>query len=159
MTCARRGVSLEHRTHRPVKFQSFLLLGTSFATVEDAAHRADVRNCAQRHRPVAFATEGLRLPCPVLRLQLRNPGSLEEEPSCGAQPAQIIQLTVSLAMRAQPLQNFLTGSKTQDSRWFTAKRDVLLLLLQPTCDRFRCSGPACGTEKGTKDPFVRRIHG
>src|SRR5262245_34354903 len=59
--CTRRGVSLEQRTHRTVMFQSFLLLGTSFATVEDAAHRTDARNCAQRHRPVAFATEGLRL--------------------------------------------------------------------------------------------------
>jgi hypothetical protein len=29
--------------------------------VEDAAHGTDARNCAQRHRPVAFATEGLRL--------------------------------------------------------------------------------------------------
>src|SRR5262249_6653280 len=36
-------------------------LGTSFATVEDVAHRTDARNCARRHRPVAFATEGLRL--------------------------------------------------------------------------------------------------
>src|SRR5262245_13785722 len=62
MTCARRGVSLEQRTHRPVMFQScFVLLGTSFATVEDAAYRTDARNCAQRHRPVAFAAEGLRL--------------------------------------------------------------------------------------------------
>src|SRR5262249_31417179 len=45
----------------PVMFQVFLLLGTSFATVEDAAHRTDARSCAQRHRPVAFDTEGLRL--------------------------------------------------------------------------------------------------
>src|SRR5262245_21260062 len=61
MTCARRGMSLEQRTHRPVMFQVFLLLGTSFATVEDAAHRTDARNYIQRHRPVAFATVGLRL--------------------------------------------------------------------------------------------------
>src|SRR5262249_25877064 len=42
-------------------FQVFLLLCTSFAAFEDAAHRTDARNCAQRHRPVAFVTEGLRL--------------------------------------------------------------------------------------------------
>jgi hypothetical protein len=54
-------VSLEQRTRRTVMFKVLLLLGTSFATAEDAAHRTDVRNCAQRHRPVAFATEGLRL--------------------------------------------------------------------------------------------------
>src|SRR5262245_48051667 len=43
-------------------FQSVVLLfGTSFAPAEDAAHRTDARNCAQRHRPVAFATKGLRL--------------------------------------------------------------------------------------------------
>src|SRR5262249_4046670 len=32
-------MSLEQRTHRTVMFQSLLLLGTSFATVEDAAYR------------------------------------------------------------------------------------------------------------------------
>src|SRR5262245_60549007 len=61
MTCAGRGVSLEQRTHRPVMLQSFFVTGTSLATVEDPAHRTDLRNCAQRHRPVAFAAEGLRL--------------------------------------------------------------------------------------------------
>ncbi len=61
MTYARRGVSLEQRTHRPVMVQSFLLLGTSFGAVEDAAPRINARNCAQKHRRVAFATEGLRL--------------------------------------------------------------------------------------------------
>ena len=63
MTYARRGVSLEQRTHRTVMFQSFLLLDTSFATVEDAAHRTDARKCAPRHRPVAFATEACALSC------------------------------------------------------------------------------------------------
>src|SRR5215510_1327035 len=62
MTCARRGVSLEQRTHRPVMFQSFFCyLALRSQQLEDAAHRADARNCAQRHRPVAFVTEGLRL--------------------------------------------------------------------------------------------------
>src|SRR5262249_19501251 len=52
VTCARRGMSLEQRTHRTVMFQSLLLLGTSFATVEDAAHHTDARNCAQRRDPL-----------------------------------------------------------------------------------------------------------
>src|SRR5262245_14821182 len=75
MTCAGRGVSLKQRTHRPVMFSKvFLLLGTSFATVEDAAHRTDACNCAQRHRPVAFAaTEGLRLVlCFAFNCGIRN---------------------------------------------------------------------------------------
>src|SRR5215471_20818303 len=61
MTCAGRGVSLEQRTHRPVMFQSFFVTWHFVRGVEDAAHRTDARDCAQRHRPVAFATEGLRL--------------------------------------------------------------------------------------------------
>jgi hypothetical protein len=61
MTYAERGVSLEQRTHRTVMFQSYLLLGTPFATVEDSAHRTAAHNFAQRHRPIAFAAEGLRL--------------------------------------------------------------------------------------------------
>src|SRR5215475_11457003 len=73
MICAGRGVSLEQRTHRPVMFQSFLLLGTWFATLEDAAHRTDARNCAQRHRPCCVRYERLA-PCPVLRLQLPESG-------------------------------------------------------------------------------------
>src|SRR5215471_15498449 len=32
MTCARRGVSLEQRTHRPLMFQSFLLLSQRLRT-------------------------------------------------------------------------------------------------------------------------------
>src|SRR5262245_492036 len=81
MTCARRGVSLEQRTHRPVMFQScFVSLGTSFATVDDAAHRTDARNCAQRHRPVAFATEGLRLVlCFAFNCRIRAESKLPEE--------------------------------------------------------------------------------
>ena len=62
MTYAERGVSLEtaNAQNRNVS-KSFLLLGTSFATVEDSAHRTAARNFAQRHRPIAFAAEGLRL--------------------------------------------------------------------------------------------------
>ena len=64
--------------HRPVMFQSFLLFGTSFATAEDAAHHTDARNCAQRHRPVAFATEGLRLVlCFALNCGIRHKSEIE----------------------------------------------------------------------------------
>src|SRR5215813_3344212 len=55
MTCAGRGVSLEQRTHRPVMFQSVFVTWHFVGGVEDAAHRTDARNCAQTHRPVAFA--------------------------------------------------------------------------------------------------------
>ena len=41
--------------------KSFLLPGTPFATVKDPAHCTAARNLAQRHRPIAFAAEGLRL--------------------------------------------------------------------------------------------------
>jgi len=42
-------------------FQSLFVTWNFVGGVEDAAHRTDARNCAQRHRPVAFAAEGLRL--------------------------------------------------------------------------------------------------
>ena len=62
ITYAERGVSLEtaNAQNRNVS-KSFLLLGTLFATVEDSAHRTAAGNYAQRHRPIAFAAEGLRL--------------------------------------------------------------------------------------------------
>ena len=41
--------------------RSFFLLSTPSTTVEDSAHRTAVGNLAQRHRPIAFAAEGLRL--------------------------------------------------------------------------------------------------
>jgi hypothetical protein len=58
-----RGVSLEQRTHGPVMFQSFLLLGTSPATVEGAAHRTDARNCAQRPGPLRSLRKACALSC------------------------------------------------------------------------------------------------
>src|SRR5215510_12242623 len=61
MTCSGRGVSLEQRTHRPVVSQSFVVTWHFVRGLEDAAHCNDARNCAQRYRPVAFATEGLRV--------------------------------------------------------------------------------------------------
>jgi hypothetical protein len=42
-------------------FQSFFVTWHFVRGVEDAPHRTDARNYDQRHRPVAFATEGLRL--------------------------------------------------------------------------------------------------
>src|SRR5262249_27874903 len=80
MTWAGRGVSLERGTHGPIMFQSFVDFAPSLATVEDAAHRTDARKCAQRHWPVAFATEGLRpVLCFAFNCGIRTESKLPEE--------------------------------------------------------------------------------
>src|SRR5215510_1529186 len=80
-------------------FQNFLLLGTSFATVEDASHRPDARNCAQRHRPVAFATEGLRLVlCFAFNCGIR-PESQPSSESAAIQPPVRLRIAASRRKR------------------------------------------------------------
>ena len=57
---ARREPGAANAHNRNVS-KSFFLFGTRFATFEDSAHRTAARNFSQRHRPIAFAAEGLRL--------------------------------------------------------------------------------------------------
>jgi hypothetical protein len=57
---ARREPGAANAQNRNVS-KSFFLLGTPCATVADSTHHTDAGNLAQRHRPIAFAAEGLRL--------------------------------------------------------------------------------------------------
>src|SRR5262249_2184514 len=73
MTCARRGVSLEQRTHGTVMFQSFFCY---LARRSQRLRTLLIARCPQlRSEAQACCVRYGRLaPCPVLRLQLRNPG-------------------------------------------------------------------------------------
>src|SRR5215831_18913612 len=73
MTCARRGVSLEQRTHGTVMFQSFFCY---LARRSQRLRTLLIARCPQlRSEAQACCVRCGRLaPCPVLRLQLRNPG-------------------------------------------------------------------------------------
>ncbi len=90
---ARREPGAANAQNRNVS-KSFFLLGTPCATVADSTHHTDAGNLAQRHRPIAFAAEGLRLAlCFAFNCGIRD--HMKERPTL------IGSLTQTLAPRSR----------------------------------------------------------